>query len=38
MPSRIVQTFLPFASLSFNKCGVNHQKCCISVVNVVRYG
>jgi hypothetical protein len=25
MPSRIVQTFLPFAPLPFAECGVNHQ-------------
>jgi hypothetical protein len=38
MPSRIVQTFLPFASLSFTKCGANHQKCCKTVANVIRSG
>src|SRR5215203_4025806 len=38
MPSRIVQTSLPFASLSSSKCGVNHQKCCKTVANVIRCG
>jgi hypothetical protein len=38
IPSRIVQTFLPFASLSLTKCGANHQKCCKTVANVIRSG